>query len=76
MKLENGNTVYDEMAGLVKRWNENTVGEYGYGVVGAVVGATYPEQLKQLRLKMPKSYILIPGYGAQRRNSKRHSTWI
>ena len=36
-----------------------------YGSVGAVVGATYPEQLKEMRLRMPNSWILIPGYGAQ-----------
>ena len=36
-----------------------------YSYVGAVVGATYPEQGKILRKIMPKSYILVPGYGAQ-----------
>ena len=37
----------------------------GYSYVGAVVGATYPEQGKILRKIMPKSFILVPGYGAQ-----------
>ena len=37
----------------------------GYSYVGAVVGATYPEQGKILRKVMPKSFILVPGYGAQ-----------
>ena len=37
----------------------------GYGCVGAVVGATYPEQLRAMRERMPNAWILIPGYGAQ-----------
>lgn len=37
----------------------------GYGNIGAVVGATYPEELAELRKRMPKAYFLIPGYGAQ-----------
>jgi orotidine-5'-phosphate decarboxylase len=41
------------------------IGEEGYSSVGAVVGATYPEQGRLLRKVMPKSYILVPGYGAQ-----------
>ena len=41
------------------------VGSCGYSEVGAVVGATYPEMGKVLRNIMPKSYILVPGYGAQ-----------
>ncbi|MCL2383606.1 MAG: orotidine-5'-phosphate decarboxylase [Oscillospiraceae bacterium] len=65
LKLENGNELYLEVASLVNEWNEKTKGENGYGVVGAVVGATYKEQLEILRKAMPSSYILIPGYGAQ-----------
>ena len=41
------------------------IGESGYSEVGAVVGATYPEMGKKLRKIMPKSFILVPGYGAQ-----------
>ena len=41
------------------------IGECGYSQVGAVVGATYPEMGKVLRNIMPKTYILVPGYGAQ-----------
>ena len=37
----------------------------GYGCVGAVVGATYPQQLQAMRQRMPNAWILIPGYGAQ-----------
>src|SRR5207237_8737072 len=43
----------------------NTKGTGGYGAVGAVVGATYPEQLAELRRAMPQTWFLIPGFGAQ-----------
>ena len=48
----------------VAQWGESHMGnEYSY--VGAVVGATYPEMGKTLRKIMPKTFILVPGYGAQ-----------
>lgn len=65
VKLENGLTVYEQMAGLVGKWGEPYVGECGYSCVGAVVGATYPEQAVKLRERMPHTFFLIPGYGAQ-----------
>lgn len=65
LKLENGTTIYEKVAELVNSWGEDLVGEYGYSSVGAVVGATYPIQIKELREIMPKTYFLIPGYGAQ-----------
>ncbi len=65
LKLENGKTIYEKVAELVNLWGEDVVGEYGYSSVSSVVGATYPNQLKELREIMPKSYFLIPGYGAQ-----------
>lgn len=65
LKLENGQTVYEKVADLVKTWGEDSIGEYGYSSIGAVVGATYPIQIKELRELMPKTYFLIPGYGAQ-----------
>ncbi len=65
LKLENGNYVYEQMASLVSKWGESTIGKYGYSSVGAVVGATYPKQLKQLREKMKHTIFLVPGYGAQ-----------
>jgi orotidine-5'-phosphate decarboxylase len=40
-------------------------GACGYGFVGAVVGATYPRQLDELRRRMPSAWILVPGFGAQ-----------
>ena len=57
--------IYEKVAQCVNKWNEDTVGSSGYGAVGAVVGATYPEQAAVLRKLMPKSYFLVPGYGAQ-----------
>lgn len=60
-----GKPIYQIMAANVDRWGEETVGQKGYSAVGAVVGATYPKQLSELRQLMPKSYILVPGYGAQ-----------
>ncbi len=52
---------------MVNEWGKDTIGESGYSSVGAVVGATYPEMGKVLRKIMPKSFILVPGYGAQGR---------
>ena len=76
LKLEDGRSVYEKVAELVSSWGEDLVGEYGYSSVGAVVGATYPVQIKELREIMPKTFFLIPGYGAQRRKSRRYSTRI
>ncbi len=60
-----GKPIYRHMAELVNRWGADLCGKNGYSAVGAVVGATYPKQLKELRSVMPKAYILVPGYGAQ-----------
>ena len=57
--------IYEHVAELVNEWNKDTIGESGYGAIGAVVGATYPEQAKILRGIMKQSYFLVPGYGAQ-----------
>jgi len=65
LKLQNGKEVYSQMAELVEKWGEELRGEYGYSSVAAVVGATYPEQLSQIREIAPHTYFLIPGYGAQ-----------
>ncbi len=58
-------TVYETMGEMCENWGSDTVGKYGYSAVGAVVGATYPEQLTELRVKMPHTFFLVPGYGAQ-----------
>ncbi len=44
---------------------KDLIGEYGYSSISAVVGATYPEQLKEIRKLAPHTFFLIPGYGAQ-----------
>ena len=53
------------MGKMCEYWGETTVGKYGYSGVGAVVGATYPEMLTELRSELPKTFFLVPGYGAQ-----------
>lgn len=65
LKTEDGEEIYKKVAKLVNKWGEELIGEYGYSSVSAVVGATYPKQLKELREIMPHAYFLIPGYGAQ-----------
>ena len=57
--------VYRVMGEMVNGWNEGAAGQYGYGPVGAVVGATYPRQLQEMRAAMPHVFLLVPGYGAQ-----------
>ena len=65
LKTEDGEEVYKKVARLVNSWGEELIGENGYSNVSAVVGATYPKQLEELREIMPHAYFLIPGYGAQ-----------
>lgn len=57
--------IYEIAARLVDKWGEGTEGRMGYKSVGAVVGATYPAEATLLRRIMPKSFFLVPGYGAQ-----------
>ena len=61
----NGTTISQSIAGYVSQQSKNAIGKYGYSPIGAVVGATYPEEAVTLRKLMPKSYFLVPGYGAQ-----------
>lgn len=58
-------TVYETVGTMCEKWGADHMGEYGYSCVGAVVGATYPSQLKELREKLPHTFFLVPGYGAQ-----------
>ncbi|MCZ7644823.1 MAG: orotidine-5'-phosphate decarboxylase [Planctomycetota bacterium] len=60
-----GKKIYEHVAEMVNALGEKHVGRTGFHPVGAVVGATYPEQLRELREKMPRAILLIPGYGAQ-----------
>lgn len=63
-RLIDGRPLYEYVGEQVDKWGSDCMGN-GYSYVGAVVGATYPEQGKILRKIMPKSFILVPGYGAQ-----------
>ncbi len=65
LTLSDGRSVYEAMANKVSTWGEELVGSCGYSAVGAVVGATWPLQALRLRKLMPKTFILVPGYGAQ-----------
>lgn len=58
-------TVYAVMGELCEEWGKDHMGKYGYSCVGAVVGATYPEQLAEMREALPHTFFLVPGYGAQ-----------
>ncbi len=57
--------LYELVAEKVRDWGNDLIGQYGYSEVGAVVGATYPEEGEHIRRLLPSSYILVPGYGAQ-----------
>ncbi|MCI8319960.1 MAG: orotidine-5'-phosphate decarboxylase [Dorea sp.] len=63
-RLVDGRPLYELVGEKVAEWGASCMGQ-DYSYVGAVVGATYPEMGKVLRKIMPKSYILVPGYGAQ-----------
>ncbi|MCJ7855699.1 orotidine-5'-phosphate decarboxylase [Lachnospiraceae bacterium NSJ-143] len=60
-----GLTLYQKVGKLVEEWGEGLRGKYGYSSIGAVVGATHPDQAKNLRQIMPHTFFLVPGYGAQ-----------
>ncbi len=63
-RLVDNRPLYELVGEQVAKWGEELMGD-SYSYVGAVVGATYPEQGKVLRKIMPKTFILVPGYGAQ-----------
>lgn len=63
-RLIDGKPLYELVGEKVAEWGEQCMGD-GYSYVGAVVGATYPQQGELLRKVMPKTFILVPGYGAQ-----------
>ncbi len=63
-RLIDGKPLYELVGEQVAKWGEECMGD-AYSYVGCVVGATYPEMGKVLRKLMPKTYILVPGYGAQ-----------
>lgn len=65
LQLAGGMTVYETMGHLIESWGADAVGKSGYSFIGAVVGATFPDEARLLRKVMPQSIFLVPGYGAQ-----------
>ena len=63
--LDGGDSIYCHMGKMCEHWGLELTGKYGYSGVGAVVGATYPEQLTELRNELKNTFFLVPGYGAQ-----------
>jgi len=63
--IADGQTHYRHVAAAVEQLAQETRGDQPYGAVGAVVGATYPQELAELRAAMPHTHFLIPGYGSQ-----------
>ncbi len=70
LKLEDGRTVFECMGDMAEEWGKDSIGKYGYSRVGAVVGATHPEEAAVLRERLPHTFFLIPGYGAQGGNAE------
>ena len=60
-----GKQLYEHVGAFVNQLAEESLGECGYGAVGAVVGATWPAQLAELRAAMPQTWFLVPGFGSQ-----------
>jgi len=68
--LVDGSKLYEKVGSLVSKWGEKFIGKYDYSSIGAVVGATYPEQGQALRKQLPHTFFLVPGYGAQGATAK------
>jgi orotidine-5'-phosphate decarboxylase len=60
-----GETLADAVASAVTGWGRELVDRFGYSAVGAVVGATWPTELRHLRSRLPQAWLLLPGVGAQ-----------
>jgi orotidine-5'-phosphate decarboxylase len=65
-----GRPLYEKIAGVLNELGRELTGESGYSSIGAVIGATFPEEGRRLRQLMPKAPILVPGYGAQGGSAK------
>ena len=65
VKIDGVEEVYIKVAKLVEKWGEELIGKNGYSSIAAVVGATYPHQLSEIRKIAKHTFLLIPGYGAQ-----------
>lgn len=65
VKTDDGEPLFVRVGDRVSAWGEALIGAEGYSSVGAVVGATWPEQGAMLRRRLPHTFFLLPGYGAQ-----------
>jgi len=65
-----GRPLYEKIAGVIQELGDGLVGGSGYSSIGAVIGATFPEEGSRLRELMPRALILVPGYGAQGGSAK------
>jgi orotidine-5'-phosphate decarboxylase len=63
--LSDGRRLWEHVAGLVREWGSDLVGDRGLSAVGAVVGATFPREVAEARQLMPQAVLLLPGIGAQ-----------
>jgi orotidine-5'-phosphate decarboxylase len=64
-KLSDGRRVYELTSDYTAEWGKDLIGKYGYGAVGAVVGATQTAEAEKIRKRHPGMFFLLPGYGAQ-----------
>ncbi|HEU4338836.1 MAG TPA: orotidine-5'-phosphate decarboxylase [Planctomycetota bacterium] len=64
-RLIDGRPLYLHVADRVAQWGSDLMGKYGWSSVGAVVGATHPEEAVRVREALPTAFFLVPGYGAQ-----------
>jgi orotidine-5'-phosphate decarboxylase len=65
VRLSDGRRLWQHVAGLVGEWGEDLVGERGLSALGAVVGATFPREVAEVRRLLPQAVLLLPGVGAQ-----------
>ena len=65
LELKQGGSLVDEVAARIDAWGSEDIGECGYSLVGAVVGATHVDAARHLRQRMPRTLFLVPGWGAQ-----------
>lgn len=65
LAAEGGGRVYERLAGLIAGWQGKGGESGGYSAIGAVLGATFPEELRSMRDRLPRAPLLVPGYGAQ-----------
>ncbi len=70
LTLSDGKKVHEHVAEMVNSYSSENPGANGYSSIGAVVGATFPEEARKLRKMMPHAIFLVPGYGHQGGSAK------